>query len=380
MKLNFKFEQLGVAVTSKLDHHVEAINKLDPDLVQLQMHLGFPSIDACKAVTDKDTQLIAKFILPMNQKGLPVKFVEDSFRRFKDVIKIYDFGGEPEIRPWQQGCRFDGTPEEFVKLTKGYYEIGKSINPDNIIGGCGWLTPTFNGYFGNEDRSEFFKSCCELGIGDYLDFISLNFYLYGYGGTKNIYVGCLKVSEILARYGIDKPVVVSECGVPCAGDPRFYHIIQTEERQAISLVEQHILFNSMGIDYAIWFALKYNGWGLLDESGKPRLSYKAFKGLGFLLKGAEYVKQFKALPSTTVQERWLTDKFNWHVFEDGSEIHVIWLSGGAELVREYQFDFPIYDMYGQRINVATGKVTLDAHPIYIVATPGAIHPGNFGRK
>jgi len=374
----FKMDQFGVGLAGKLDKFKTVILDLKPDLVQMPLHIYLPSEEACEEVTKKGVKLIGKLVLRKDVRDVPAEMFRQLFTRFKDYIAIWDFGGEPETSSTQPGCRFEGNPKEFTEQVRAFYEIGKSVNSENIIGGCGWITSTFNGYFGNGDRSAFFKECLDLNIANYLDFISLNFYSYGYGGTKNIYVGMGKVNELLAWYRVEKPIVVSEFGVPCSGDPTFLHIIQTPERQAVSLVEQQILFASVGIDYAIWWSLWYDGWGLVDNDGRPRPSFKAFQTMCKVLKGAEYKVQYKAFPSRTVRERWLTDKCQWHLFtNEDKDIHVIWLSGGAELEREFSFkDVEVYDLYGNAIS-PSNAIRITASPIYIVSRHGEIRNDNF---
>jgi len=373
----FKVEQFGVAVSGKLDKYVQQLLDLKPDVVQVPFHLFRPSQEACQTLSEGGIRLVGKIIPPLNVR-FHLSFLRKLFQDYKGLINIWDFGGEPETKPDQPGCRFAGPAKDFVDEIRLFYVVGKEINPDNLIGGCGWIAPTFNGYFGNEDRSGFFNECCHLGISDFLDFISLNFYTYGYGGTKNIFAGMSKVKEILSWHHIKKPVVVAECGVPCSGDPRFLHIIQTPERQAISLVEQNILFNSIGVDYSIWFSLQWKGWGLIDDTGKPRPSYKAFQHLQSRLRGSKFSRRVKAFPSGSVQERWITDHFAWFVFlKNGEEIHVMWLTGGKKLSRKFKFPYPVYDIYGEKIPT-TSVLEIDEAPKYIVAPMNAIHNLNFG--
>lgn len=375
----WKVEQFGVAIAGVLSKFKNQIIDLDPDLVQLPLHLNRPAPDDCRAIIDSDTKLVGKFILPKGVNHIPYIEIKKVFEEYKGLVQIWDFGGEPETRPKEPGCRFSGSEEQFTRQAQIFQETGKSIDPDNVVGGCGWITPTFNGSFGNEDRSGFFRRCLDLGIGDFLDFISLNFYIYGYGGIKNILAGISKVNEVLAWNHVEKPVVVAECGVPCAGDPKFLHIIQTPERQATSLVKQHILFNSVGIDYAIWFALKHLGWGLLDTRGKRRPSYYAMRTIKEFLKGAIFKRQLKAYPSRTVEERWGTDQINWFVFErNAKEIHVIWTTEGLEIDRLFPFtDVEVFDIVGQPVDVSRGSIRITDSPLYFVADPGELHSYNF---
>lgn len=371
--------QFGVGLAGKLDRYKDLILGLKPDLVQMPLHVYLPSEECCQEVIDNGTKLIGKVVLPKDALYIPIDYFDNILRRYKGLIQVWDFGGEPETNASQPGCRFAGDPEQFTRQMSAFYGMAKAIDPNNIVGGCGWITPTFNGYFGNDDRSEFFKECLYQHIAEYLDFISLNFYSYGYGGTKNIYAGMGKVNEVLATFGIERPIVVSEFGVPCAGDPTFLHIIQTPERQAISLVEQQIIFASMGIDYAIFWSLQYDGWGLVDNDGEFRPSWHAFRTMNKMLKGAEFKKQIKALPSRTVESRWLTDKISWMVFQRNSkEIHVVWISGGVELERDFPWaDIGVVDMLGNSVDVSLGKVLISARPLYFITQPNQLNQDSF---
>lgn len=375
----FKVDQFGVVISGKLDKYVDQLLDLKPDIVQVPFHIYRPSVEACKRLRDNNIKIVGKMVPPF-AASLHMDYIEKMFTQFKGLIQIWDFGGEPETKANQPGCRYQGLPCDFVKDVRLFYTIGKEVDSNNIIGGCGWITPTFNGYFGNEDRSMFFAECCSFGIANFLDFISLNFYTYGYGGTKNIFAGIGKVKEILAWHHIKKTVVVSEYGVPCAGDPLFLHIIQTPEKQAVSLVKQSILFNSVGIDYAMWFTLQYKGWGLVDEKGVPRPAYKAFQVMQKILRGSQYKERIKALPSKSVKGRWATDKICWHVFETrGQDIHVIWTMGGLELERKCPREkVEIYDMYGEEhIPDSRKKFFICKEPFYIIANKGVLNQRNF---
>lgn len=345
--------------------------------MQVPLHLYQPSIDSCKLAVDSGIKLIGKLVLPKGMNDVPTERFENLFNRYKGLITIWDFGGEPETTADLPGCRFNGTPLELTKQMQSFYKIGKAVDPTNTIGGCGWITPTFNGHFGNGDRSWFLSQCLSYGIGDSLDFVSLNFYLYGYGGTKNVLAGMGKINELLAWHHVDKPIVVSESGVPCSGDPKFLHIIQTPERQAYSLVEQTVLFSSLGIDYSVWFALQYEGWGLLDEQGNERPSYKVMQTLMSMLRGTVYVEQIKALPSRSVEERWLTDKVQWHLFQKyGVDIHVFWITGGGSTTRKIPKDVKIYNMYGEE-DPGDWMIQVDRYPKYMVTEPDQVGQKDF---
>lgn len=372
----FEVKKFGVVVSGKLDKYVDQLLDLKPGVVQIPFHIAFPSINACKQLKEKGIEIVGKIVPPLSGR-LPKDYARDMLSKFKGLVQIWDYGGEPETRQDQPGCRYSGTPQDYVQNMHIFYKIGKWADPDNVIGGCGWITSTFNGYLGNEDRSDFFNECCSLGIAEFLDFISLNFYVYGYGGIENIQAGVGKIKEILAWHRIKKPVTVSEYGVPCSGDPTFLHIMQTPERQAKSLVEQNILFKSLGIDHAMWFSLQYGGWGLVDVHDVPRPAYRSFQVVQKMLKGSKFKKRMRALPNQSTKEREVADKILWFVFErERRDVHVIWTKEGLTLERKRFSEFmEVYDMFGNKLGLDTFEISEE--PLYILTGKEQLNQENF---
>jgi hypothetical protein len=375
MKEKF-IEQFGVAVHQLNSAVIEPLNKLNVDLVQIPLHIIQPSVDLLDKIVDSDTKIIGKFVPPKDWKTCDSQFFRNLFLKYKDRIKIWDFGGEPETQPHQPGCRWFGTPEDFAHSLEVFHAVGKEVDPDNEIGSGGFLSSTFNGFFGNEDRSDRLRELFDWGILDHMDFCSLNMYCWGYGGRKNIVAGTQLVRTIIAEYGrAYMPIVTAEMGVPCEGDPRFYHIIQTERRQAISVIENTLLQWMCGIDYSIWFCFNWAGWGLMKNL-QPRESYMAYQTMIKLLKETKFIGQIKALPEP---ERHLTDKVEWYKFEKGSrDIHIVFLTGGRQIVKSVPAGAKALNMFGERIEA--GSVIMSAEPLYFICNKNQIHPGNFLRS
>ena len=370
-------EQFGINVSALSHSCVYDLNALNVDLVQVPIHLGLPDEYVIDMIADTDTHVIGKLV--PDPKIHDRKFFQGLFKRYRGRIKIWDFGGEPETRPDQPGCRWTGTAKDFVSLFRQFRDVAKSYDWGNQVGAGGFLAPTFNGLFGNESRFGFLEEIFSEGIGHECDFFSINMYVRGYGGCKNFVAGILMFKEMLARYSQHrKSIVVSETGVPCGGDPKFLHIIQTPERQAISLIETHLACALLGIDYSIWYTYRHLAWGIVNENGTKRPAFAAFQNMIRVLKGCQYKHTLKALPSGSVQERWLTDKISWHVLArpDGKEVHIVYLSGGNSLPRLMPAGISgSCDMYGSAL--AGNIFMLDAAPKYFAADPGVLHPLNF---
>lgn len=378
-------EYFAIAVRKLEPFMVDPIKKMNPDLIQVPLHIKQPPVDLVDKVIANGTNIIGKWVSPQNYKSFDRKFFERLIDKYAGRIKIWDFGGEPETSPHQPGCRWYGNEEEFVDYTRMFVEVVKNQNPKSIIGSAGFLTATLNGYFGNDNRSDFFREVMNRGLGDVVDFISVNAYVYGYGGTKNVVAGLGRTKEILAKYDCDKPIIISETGVPCSGDPTFLHIIQTEERHANSIVESHILFHSLGTDWIVWYQLCDESWGLFYKNPKTgRLKYRkaaqAYKYMIKTLKGARYTKRYKGYPSRTQEEKWLTDKIEWHVFEKGkNEIHVIWVTGGQQVSCKATVPLRWYDRDGKKGHHPEigEEMTFTDCPTYVIAEKGVIDNLNF---
>lgn len=370
-------DQFGISVSGLSHNHVYDLSELNVDIIQVPLHRGLPDEYVIDQLADADTQICGKLV--PDPKLHDAQFFQKLFKRYRGKIKLWDFGGEPETRPHQLGCRWPGAAKEFVSLHQQFWLEAKLTDPENVVGGAGFISPTFNGFFGNESRFDFVEELFSEGFGPSADFLSINTYVYGYGGLKSYIAGVLKFRELMARYQLqEKPLVVAEGGIPCDGDPKFLHIIQTPERQANILVEFHLICCALGIDYSIWYTFRDTAWGILDAQGVRRPAFLAFKNMIRILKGAKFKGAKKALPNGRVQERWLTDKISWYVLENphGNEVHVVWMSGGSMLERRIPREvLGSCDTLGRAL---PGSVfTLDESPKYFESTPGALHSGNF---
>ena len=377
MNMNMKqqfLDQFGLSVTKlpTLKEEIDLLNNLNLDLIQIPLHISCPTISCIDTFIDSDTQIVGKYVPPKNWKMCDSNFFTTLFKRYKDKIRIWDFFGEPESRPVHQGTRWFGTAEELVGLQAMIYDIGKSIDPTNQIGCGGFLTPTFNGMFGNDDRSSFLEKLLSQGLLNHMDFCSTNTYCYGYGGRKSVIYGLSKIKNLIEKYSYffgykDIPIVISEFGAPCAGDPKFLHIIQTERRQAIQVVENTMLHQALGVDYSLWFCWKGKDWGIIDNELEPRESYYAFKTMISMLKNTEYLGMQKAFPGPEMEVRYLTDKIEWYKYRRNDiDIHVFFITGGQSL--KCKSNTWMLDMFGIPLDK---EFVLTGEPVYAICKKDA---------
>ena len=370
---------LGVSVYNLRPDKINLLLNLGVNTVQVPLHLERLNPDILFPLVNSNVKIIGKFI-PSPRKQTPEEFKEQSlklFNQYKGIIKIWDFGGEPETRPSQRGCRWPGTAVEFAKALKIFYEEGKNVDPENKIGAGGFISATCNGFFGNDDRSHFLREFFADGALDYMDFCSLDLFAFGYGGRKNIVAGFGKISALLAEFGkASLPITIAETGVPCEGDPGFYHIIQTEREQAISLIQNAMLFQQFGVSNMTWFSFNFDGWGLVTDKLTTRQAFFAYKNLILQIKGATFKGQVKALPESSYSERKLTDIIEWYKFEHSNkDVHCIFLTMPTTLVKVPPGEIAVYNMFGE--TMFPGIVNLTREPLYFISSRGFLHQGNF---
>jgi len=100
-------DQFGIDVSSLSHSYLFDLSVLNVDLVQVPLHLGMPDVYILDKVADSDTHVIGKLV--PDPKVHDRKFFQGLFKKYKGKIKIWDFGGEPETRPDQPGCRWPGS-------------------------------------------------------------------------------------------------------------------------------------------------------------------------------------------------------------------------------------------------------------------------------
>lgn len=160
----------------------------------------------------------------------------------------------------------------------------------------------------------FFRGVLEAGAGSYIDIVPYHWYAtyWDFQGTGTAYDYDLILSpgwiswgggtigkarylrQVMAEYGINKPVVLNESGFGCkegsiycsAPDDNFY------ESQATHLVRYAIRGLSENVSGFFWYTLNGPGWrftGLLDGFQQPRQSYLAYQHLSQKLRNARYL-------------------------------------------------------------------------------------------
>ncbi len=98
--------------------------------------------------------------------------------------------------------------------------------------------------------------------------------------------------ETMARYGVDRPVMMSEGGLLCYRSDPSCSVPAMYNDQANYLLRLYSRSQANGLVGAIWYTLNGPGWqegGLLDAAQQPRPAYQALRFAGPLFHNAQFV-------------------------------------------------------------------------------------------
>ncbi|MGD2159036.1 MAG: hypothetical protein PVG14_15755 [Anaerolineales bacterium] len=197
---------------------------------------------------------------------------------------------------------------EFLKLVS---PIIKSVDPDAQVWIGGLLLDSPNTTKPNRGKPELFlQGVLEAGAAPYFDVVPYHVYI-PYFDTKidhdllfwgdwggGVLGKARYIREMMAEYGIVKPVFLNEAGLMCppkvGGEPIDYCDPPSAdffEMQANHIVRQFVRGLSENVMGYVWYTLNGPGWrntGLLDENGDPRPVYYAYQNLINLLEDAPF--------------------------------------------------------------------------------------------
>lgn len=249
--------------------------------------------------------------------------------------------------------------------------------PDSTVGNPGAPRPEL-----------FFRGILEAGAAPYFDVVPFHAHTQYYGAIYDTHMGpnnawltlgggvngkAQFLRNIMAEYGVDKPVIVNEIGVGCdqASNAACMPVIPEifYEFKAMMLPRIAVRAVSADIMGMVWYTLEGPGWramGLLDDQNQPQKAYHAMEFLAERLRGATYLGTID--------------------YGAGTETYVFRLGGSKQLQIAWTFSnvtIPImipqdsfvaaYDLTGNPITplaVDTNyQLDLTFSPIYILRYP-----------
>ena len=217
-------------------------------------------------------------------------------------IRLWEIYNEPDSVFGSQGYCFGTRGAEYATSLRLAYEAIKEADPTALIL-FGGISYDFFVDEGGRFDAAFLDDALAAGAGLYFDVLAFHYYpafedrwdAFGPGvAGKAAYLR----SE-LARYGLDKPLALTEIGRPTRGpedDLTLYSEIDTARFVAPALT----LARTAGIAPIIWFTAvdkpsEPYDYGLLRADLYPESSFRAYQAVLPALQGGEFVEEVETI-------------------------------------------------------------------------------------
>lgn len=314
-------------------------------------------------------------------------FMRDLVARYSAApynIKYWEIWNEEDVTPAQVdptsgfGCWGDATDPYFgggayAEMLKRVYPAIKQANPSAqvLLGGLLLNCDADHPLAGRDcAESRFLEGILRNGGGAAFDIVSYHGYAFWSGKNEDwdmnpawqlrggVVLGKLQlIRETLARYQVDKPIMLSEAGLLCYQSnpqcgPRFF------SAQASYLPRVYARAWANRLLGAIWFTLEGPGWeksGLLDENQQPRPAYLALSFMAGLLQGASYDGPRSSGAIEGYAFRKGTTRYELYWTNDDASARMAWPAGTVAA----------YDLYGQPLPVVGADLEVNFNPIFI---------------
>lgn len=307
-------------------------------------------------------------------------------------VSYYELWNEPDealervyAPDAELGCW--GDPEDptfggryYGEMLKAVYPAVKAANPQAQIVLGGLVLPCLPGDDPYCDMSLFFEGVLQNGAGAYFDAISFHSYTAynpsqpstiqmeknehwwaASGGQVEGKLDYLKA--VMAKYGIDKPILLTETALIDPNDQASADLEAFEQRKADYLVWLTTRNIAKGIEGTLWYHLDRYGWlkgGLLDRENQPLPAYEAYQVLASTLGGAVYQGD-------------LSLRAGILGFEFSTDEHRIWVlfseDGAPRYIHSPDALSQAYDLFGEPVKVSIDERIAFTRPIYILLNP-----------
>lgn len=316
--------KLGINIGVLREEHIKPIIDLDADSILLGFHLGLPDKRLLNALIKEGVEISARYIPTKREQGRDLNVLFNSMvGDYKGYIHHWEFGGEPDVRQEEGGCRWFGTPEEFAKMLIQFSKIVKNKSEATVGTGSFFSGSSYG--LRETDNTEFIYRLFRCNINGHVDTFSLVLWARYYGGIQQLYPATYRFEGIMNLHQIIKPLTAAEFGSARndAGDMPY-----TARDQADDFTKSYVILWHLRYHAAYYFKLEHmtegthQHWGLLDIDGKPTHAYAAFKRTQEIFKDATFVKRVSL---GIAKEWWKSDYVYWYIFEKaGRWLHVIW--------------------------------------------------------
>ena len=250
-----------------------------------------------------------------------------------------------EIPPEIVAFMFKGDARDYFEILKATYEAVKEADPEAkvLIAAPSSL---------NDRAIELFDEVFSLGGGQYFDIANLHMIAFEKDYSPETDFGVGQYKQLLASHGLgDKPIWITELQLGATSP-------EGEEKQAEALVKGCVRAFASGVERIRYQPLKvpspeapepYKAAALIDESGRKKPGYYAFKTLVDLIGRFESVEKLEGSCYKFVVE--------------GREVYVVW--GDGRLPQELAGEVCVVDVYGSTSKVDASSIAISDKPLFV---------------
>lgn len=294
-----------------------------------------------------------------------IRYVDFVSKALAGKVAAYEIWNEPDLKYFNTK---DASAADYAEMLKAAYRTIKQNDPG---------VPVLGGAIAY--RTEFIDDMLKAGAGEYMDGLSVHYYLGKSAPEKRARNRLDEYRDVLVKYGYDKmPVWVTETG--------WANSNVDEQTQAQYIIRNAVFYDEFLLDYGIegqYFTYELqdssitsdvlggeeyeNSLGLYKNDYTPKISAGAVKTFNTLTAG----KKLTALEQTRFGLFYQKSAYVATYAQSGQTVYVVWA--------ESEFDLPVhlpdtkitvYDMQGNVIddNVPGGEKRIGAtqSPVYIV--------------
>ena len=293
-----------------------------------------------------------------------IRYVDFVSKALAGKVEAYEIWNEPDINGFNTR---NATGADYAELLKAAYLTIKSNDPDvTVLGGSIAL------------RTEFIDAMMKAGAGEYMDGISVHYYLAKNAPEDGAEERLDKYRKVLVKYGYGElPMWLTETGWALSN--------VDELTQAQYIVRNAVLYEKFLLDNGIqgqYFTYELqdssitsanpdteayeNSLGLYKNDFTPKISAGAVKTFNSITAG----KKLTAVKQTKYGLFYQKSAYVATYEQSGQTVYVVWAESPMELeITLPEANITVYDMQGNIIedNVESGAKRIGASesPIYI---------------
>ncbi len=294
-----------------------------------------------------------------------IRYVDFVSKSLAGKVSAYEIWNEPDIKYFNTK---DATAADYTEMLKAAYRTIKNNDPDvTVLGGAIAF------------ETDFIDGMMKAGAGDYMDGLSVHYYLGKGAPEKRSRNRLDEYRDVLVKYGFDKmPVWVTETG--------WANSNVDEQTQAQYIIRNAVFYDEFLLDYGIegqYFTYELqdssitsdilggeeyeNSLGLYKNDFTPKISAGAVKAFNTITAGKKLIDLNKTKYGLFYQKSAYIATYS----QSGQTVYVVW----AESPFDMTINLPdtkttVYDMQGNIIedNVSGGEKRIGAtqSPVYVV--------------